>query len=459
MVRHCYRCFRQRSTPRTELHEFGTTFHNRDALQERLPLPRLRATKASGSKTVRDENGGIVVTYTLDHPISKMRLRAAIAALILAAALVLGAVTTQSAHARTFTVLHNFAGFPDGASPFGGLIRDKSGNLYGTTLNGGADNYYGTVFKLSKGNETILYSFTGGADGADPWTGLVRDGAGNLYGTTNAGGTGGGVVFKVNTSGVETVLHTFNGGTTDGCAPYGPLILDKAGNLYGTTSGCGAFNGGTVFKVSKAGTETVLHNFAGGSSDGQMPAINTGVLMDAVGNLYGFTELGGASDNGVVYKLSKSGKLTLLHSFAGGTSDGARPYGTPVMDKLGNLYGTTYEGGQYSVGVVFKLSKTGKLTLLHTFVIGSSDGENPEAGVILDATGNLYGDTVAGGAFNAGTVFKVSKAGAETVLHSFNAADGIDPAGVLIQDALGNLYGTAPSGGSSIYGTVWKLTK
>ena len=157
--------------------------------------------------------------------------------------------------------------------------------------------------------------------------------------------------------------------------------------------------------------------------------------------------------------MSKSGKLTLLHSFAGGTSDGARPYGTPVMDKLGNLYGTTYEGGQYSVGVVFKLSKTGKLTLLHTFVIGSSDGENPEAGVILDATGNLYGDTVAGGAFNAGTVFKVSKAGAETVLHSFNAADGIDPAGVLIQDALGNLYGTAPSGGSSTYGTVWKLTK
>jgi uncharacterized repeat protein (TIGR03803 family) len=391
--------------------------------------------------------------------ISQSTLNHKIAALIVRIALLFAAMT--SASAQTFTVLHNFTGFPDGASPSGGLIRDKSGNLYGTTLNGGAYNYYGTVFKMSKsGSESVLYSFTGGADGADPWTGLVRDAAGNLFGTTNGGGTNYGVVFKVDTSGAETVLHTFTGGTTDGCDPYGPLVLDKAGNLYGTTSGCGASGLGTVFKVSKAGAETVLHNFAGGSSDGELPEINTGVLMDAKGNLFGFTELGGTSDNGVVYKLSKSGKFTLLHSFAGGTPDGARPFGTPVMDKRGNLYGTTYEGGQFSVGVVFKLSKTGSLTVLHSFANGSSsDGENPEAGVIMDAKGNLYGDTVAGGASGGGTVYKLSPKGALTVLHSFNAADGHSPAGVLIQDALGNLYGTAPSGGSSIYGTVWKLTK
>ncbi len=399
--------------------------------------------------------------------ISSRSLAAASAALTFAVVLWLGGVATPSAQAQTFTVLYNFSGSPDGAYPYAGVLRDSAGNLYGTTTVGGSSNQ-GTVFKVdTSGTETVLHSFSG-ADGISPYAGVIMDAMGNLYGTTQNGGTGCsgtgcGVVFKLDTSGKETVLHQFTG-DPDGDYPFG-LIQDAKGNLYGATA-VGGTTGvfGTVFKVSKSGKETVLHSFTGASSDGAFPYL-AGVLMDTKGDLYGDTFEGGKypSSGGVVYKLGKNGTLTVLHSFGNGT-DGFEPYGTPVMDKQGNLYGTTYRGGSSGYGTVWKVSKKGKETLLHSFAGGTSDGAWPEAGVILDAKGNLYGITTAGGSgaacgeYGCGTVYKLGKNGRLTLLHSFTGSDGDYPIGGLILDAKGNLYGTAYGGGNDGYGTVWELT-
>lgn len=387
---------------------------------------------------------------------------AASAALTLVVVLGLGAVTTQSAQAQTFTDLYNFTGSPDGAYPYGGLVRDGD-TLYGTTHYDGADSS-GTVFKVNKkGVETVLYSFTGGADGGRPFGGLVRDAAGNLYGTTWKGGASGyGTVFKVSKEGVETVLYSFGGGTTDGCYPYGGLLMAKAkGILYGTTAECGTSSYGTVFALGTDGEGyTVLHNFAGGSTDGASP-LYTSLIMDKKGVLYGVTDYGGATNQGVVYQLTTSGTLTLLWSFAGGTSDGCIPYGTPAVDKKGDLYGTTDSCGASNYGIVWKVTKNGTETVLHSFAGGSSDGENPIAGVILDATGNLYGDTELGGTFGLGTVYELSEEGTLTLLHSFDGSDGENPFDNLIMDAKGTLYGTCVEGGvgngGAGNGTVWKI--
>jgi len=404
------------------------------------------------------------MSNTLQQRIAKMRLGAASAALTLVAVSGLGVITTQSAQAQTFTVLYNFTGSPDGESPFGGVVRDTAGNLYGTTQLGGASGY-GTVFKTdASGKETVLYSFTGGGDGGYPVGGLVRDTASNLYGTTYEGGASGyGTVFKVSRKGKETVLHSFTGGPSDGAIPFGGLIRDKTGNLYGTTYGGGAdpfcFCLGVVFKVDTSGTETVLHSFTGSDGDGAFPSY-TSLLMDAAGNFYGVTSEGGSyAVLGLAYKLSRSGKETALHSFAGGTMDGCFPYGTPAMDLKGNLYGTTNGCGSTSVGIVWKVSEKGTFTVLHNFAGGATDGAYPYAGVILDAKGNLYGATETGGTSDTGTVYKLSKTGTLTLLHSFAGSDGAYPDGGLIWDAKGDLYGTAVEGGSGGYGTVWKLTK
>jgi len=393
--------------------------------------------------------------------ISSIRLRTARAALALVVVLVLGVVTIQSVQAQTFKVLFNFTGSADGESPYGSLVRDTEGNLYGTTEAGGASGA-GTVFKVDKsGTHTVLYSFKGGSDGANPYVGVIRDAAGNLYGTTaNGGASGLGTVFKLTKTGKEKVLYSFAGGS-DGCYPYGGLLRDAAGNLYGTTEVCGASGVGTVFKLTNTGKETVLHSFAGGSSDGEFPSF-TSLLMDTSGNLYGVAEQGGTDNLGVVYKLSKSGKLKVLHSFAGGTSDGCDVFGTPFMDAEGNLYGTANACGSAHVGIVWKVSQKGKETVLHTFTAGSSDGAEPIAGVIMDANGNLYGDTYQGGSANLGTVYKLNKNGTLTLLHTFTGSDGDYPYSGLVRDATGNLYGTTLHGGSGQQcqngcGTVWKL--
>ena len=301
-------------------------------------------------------------------------------------------------------------------------MRDPAGNLYGTTYEGAVS---GTVYKVdSAGIETVLYAFTGGTDGNTPVSGLVRDADGSLYGTTFGGGNlsycggqGCGVVFKLDQTGNETVLYSFTG--PDGANPYGNLLRDSAGNLYGTTLSGGPSNAGVVFRVDPMGNETVLYAFTGGA-DGAKPY--AGLVRDQAGNLFGTTGQGGlngcSGGCGVVFKVDPAGKETVLYSFTGGT-DGWMPYGSLVEDPQGNLYGTTFFGGDQGefcggyCGVVFKVNQTGKETVLYTFA-GLADGANPEAGLLRDTQGNLYGTTSEGGddscnaPYGCGVVFKLS---------------------------------------------------
>jgi uncharacterized repeat protein (TIGR03803 family) len=357
-------------------------------------------------------------------------------------------------------VLHNFASPPNGAYPAWGVIRDPAGNLYGTTngaysdIGGGGTNDSGVVFKIdTAGNETVLYSFTGGADGNSP-NSLIRDSAGNLFGTTTYGGgaSGAGVVFKVDTSGHESVLYSFTG-AADGGNPFGGVVRDSAGNLYGVTDSGG--NGdGVVFKVDPTGHETVLYSFTGGA-DGGNP---NPVILDSAGNLYGTTYSGGgASGAGVVFKVDPTGHETVLYSFTGGNDGGASEAGV-IRDSAGNLYGTTSAGGTSNAGVVFKVDRSGHETVLYSFT-GAADGGNPTAGVIRDSAGNLYGTTSSGGTEGLGVVFKVDTSGNETVLDTFvRGRHGNQPdfAGV-IRDSAGSLYGTVAFGGSGGQGAVYKL--
>jgi uncharacterized repeat protein (TIGR03803 family) len=249
------------------------------------------------------------------------------------------------------TVLYRFSGISGDGFPQDGVVRDSSGNLYGTTQNGGPDNA-GTVFKIDPaGEKTVLYSFTGSTDGGYPMAGVVLDTEGNLYGTTFGGGSGAGTVFKVNPTGEETVFYAFTG-STDGGYPEAGVIRDSRGNMYGTTYSGGTDGLGTVFEVYANGQETVLHNFTGGS-DGGLP-LGASLARDSAGNLYGTTPQGGSTDFGVVFKIDVKGNETILHTFSG--SGGKVPYGTLVIDKAGNLYGTTFEGGAYGGGVVFKIA-------------------------------------------------------------------------------------------------------
>jgi uncharacterized repeat protein (TIGR03803 family) len=382
----------------------------------------------------------------------------ALASAAVALGIILGLVvlTTQLAQAQSFSVLYSFTGSPDGAYPFAGLVRDAKGNLYGTTSGGGASSY-GTVFKLnSKNKETVLLSFTGGGY---PYDALL-DVNGQLYGTTYSGGASDfGTVFKVDQKGNETVLHSF-AGSPDGKYPFAGLVRDAKGNFYGVTILGGSFGNGVVFKLDKAGKETLLYTFTGGT-DGGVPLYYGSLVMDPEGNLYGTTQGGGAGF-GTVFKVTAKGKETVLHCFTG-PPDGAAPFAGLVRDAKGNLYGTAL-GGTSGNGVVFKVDKAGKETLLYTFT-GGADGGNPFEGLVRDAKGNLYGTTEVGGTSGLGTVFKVSSKGKETVLHSFTGgANGRIPFTALVWDTKGNLYGTTEQGGDVTCnppygcGTVFKLT-
>jgi uncharacterized repeat protein (TIGR03803 family) len=355
------------------------------------------------------------------------------------------------------TVLYSFTGGADGAKPLAGVILDAAGNLYGTTNRGGASGY-GVVFELSpSGHETVLHSFTGGADGSAPYAGLIRDSAGNLYGTTFAGGASDfGVVFKVDPTGHQTVLYHFKG-LTDGGLPSSGVILDSAGNLYGTTGGggiAGCFYGcGVVYKLDTSGNETTLYSFTNGA-DGGDP--ESGLIRDAAGNLYGTTP--GASSAATVYKLDTSGNLTVLYTFTGGADGGTPDSAGVVSDAAGNLYGTAAYGGAFGGGVVYKVDTTGIETVLYNFT-GASDGAHPEAGVIRDAAGNFYGTTFSGGPSNEGAVFELNASGQETVLYGFLDGDGLSPVAGVIRDAAGNLYGTTLNGGPANAGVVYKVSE
>jgi uncharacterized repeat protein (TIGR03803 family) len=328
------------------------------------------------------------------------------------------------------TILYSFTGLNgDGQWPVAGVTLDAEGNLYGTTGNGGNPSCgygCGTVFALDPaGKEVVRYAFTGGADGFSPVAGLVRDLQGNMYGTTAYGGNcsysaGCGVVFKLDSSGHLTVLHTFTG-LADGAYPYAGLVRDTNGNLYGTTVAAGddACNSqsptpgcGIVFKVDANGNLTALHTFSG-PPDGE--EVGENLTLDAKGNVYGAASSGGTSplQAGIVFKLAADGKETVLHNFSGG-SDGQSPNGGLVFDARGILYGTTMYGGAFDKGTVFKISRGGKETVLHSFG-AAGDGTYPWGGLVLDADGNLYGTTYSGGASNFGTLFKLTLQAATAV--------------------------------------------
>ena len=378
---------------------------------------------------------------------------------------VLSMVLGGSSHpclAQTESVLFSF-NWSDGALPYAGLIVDKQGNMYGTTSSGGSGSGAGAVFELTPaGTETILYSFGNLNDGQYPMGTLVQDASGNLYGTTEWGGTSGqGTVFKVTPSGTETVLYNFTGGA-DGGGPQSGLVLGRNGKLYGTTfyggliacnSGCG-----TVFEVTPNGRERVLYSFTGGA-DGAGPAGTS--VRDGGGNLYGTTFNGGliacSFGCGVVFEITKTGTEKTLYSFQGGL-DASKPASNLIVDKLGHLYGTTTLGGSSGWGTVFELTPAGTEKVLYSFT-GLADGSSPTSGLLRDENGNLYGTTRWGGAVGEGAVFKLTPDGTEVVLHSFNIdPDGSTPFAGLVSDHHGHLIGTTVNGGASGYGTVFKVT-
>jgi uncharacterized repeat protein (TIGR03803 family) len=354
-------------------------------------------------------------------------------------------------------VLHNFGSLPagaKGANPNAGVIRDAAGNLYGTTVNGGASND-GAIYKIdTAGHEKVLYSFTGGQygpDGANPYAGVILDSDGNLYGTTpGAGYYNAGVAYKVDTNGQETVLYQFcqQNDCADGDTPSSGVVRDSAGNVYGVTAHGGTANVGVVYKIDPAGVETVLYSFTGGA-DGSGP---NSLIRDGAGELYGTTAGGGLGKQGVVFTVDMAGQESVVYYF--GPYDGATPVGVK-RGADGNLYGATAAGGVGNAGIVFKIDAAGREQILYSFK-GGSDGGNPGAGVVFDEAGNLFGTTTHGGSSSAGVVYKVDTAGQETVLYAFNGSGGSSPVSGVIFDAAGNLYGTTPSPN---LGVVYKIDR
>jgi uncharacterized repeat protein (TIGR03803 family) len=355
---------------------------------------------------------------------------------------------------RTVTVLAQFS-HPTGSYPLAGVVMDGSGNLYGTAAFGGAFGA-GTVFELAAGSGgiTALASFNG-SNGTNPEGNMVIDGSGNLYGTTRNGGAyGDGTVFELAAgSGTITTLASFNG--TNGSGPLGGLLLDGSGNLYGTTTGGGAAGYGAVFEVVHGrGAITTLASFPGGNE--QDPE-ECNLIMDGQGNLYGTAEARNSGYYGAVFEVAAgSGKITTLAAFNRKT--GSLPVGGVVMDSHGNLYGVTDSGGTSGDGTVFEVvAGSGKITTLASF--NGTDGANPYAGLTMDGSGNLHGTAQGGGASGDGTVFEVA-AGSHTIttLASFNGTNGAGPVSTLIMDGSGNLYGTTTSGGGSGLGVVFEVT-
>jgi uncharacterized repeat protein (TIGR03803 family) len=250
------------------------------------------------------------------------------------------------------------------------------------------------------------------------------------------------------------VLYSFTN-TPDGSLPKGDLIQATDGNFYGTTKFGGSASLGTVFQMTPDGTETILHSFTGGSSDGAYPS--AGLIQGTDGNFYGTTAAGGSANFGTVFRVTPDGTETILHSFTGGGSDGAIPFAALIQGIDGNLYGTTTAGGSASLGTVFQVTPDGTETILHSFTGGSLDGNDPRATLLQASDGNFYGTTFRGGSSNLGTIFQVTFDGTETILHVFGGLDGAHPEAALIQATDGTLYGTTDEGGRGAGGTVLRL--
>jgi len=425
--------------------------------------------------------------------------------------LALAMAWTQPVTAQTYkeTVLHLFTGLgDDGVNPNGPatLVSDGAGNLYGTTDTGGAWQY-GTVFRMdSTGNVTVLYSFPDkNGHGARPIGGLVIDSSGNIYGTTLRGGANrNGTVFKLRPTRrgyASQVLHDFAGGTNDGAIPLTGLIQDSEGNLYGATFDGGTMNAGVLFKLDTQGQLTVIYSFGSNPDDGTQVA---GLTRDSQGSFYTTSETGGPSQYGnnclqtnyfvsfgcgTIAKVDPSGNETILHVFTGVNGDGGSPIGPVVLDTAGNIYGTTLLGGTGSClppnsstpgcGTVFKIDTSGNYSVIYNFPgLGGGRGAGPIGGLTMDQSGHLYGTTEDGGAgpcvgyytggLGCGTVFRLNtNSGQQTVMHWFNGKrDGGNPEAGLLLDSSGNLFGTTWDGGDDKgcgrgqgCGVVFKLSK
>jgi len=407
-------------------------------------------------------------------------------------------IASSPAYAQQFSVLYAFTGprNGDGAYPLGGVVTDSKGAVYGTTQSGGKHGA-GTAFKLTppaagqtQWTEEIIHSLGSDAnDGQIPEAGVVMDANGALYGTTsNGGGLGSqlcgiggcGTVYRLDppeagqTQWRETILHRFQANGAEGALPLAGVILDAAGNVYGTT-----FDFGGVFRLTPpknpdgAWKFTLLHAFRGGNEDGATPF--AGLTLDSSGALYGTTYAGGAFNVGVVFRLTPSSgedrpwNETILHSFSGSvtgvSNDGAYPIGGVTFDSAGALYGTTFNGGLDAGGTVFKLTPNADRTswhetLAYSFTGVDGDGAGPAAAVSIEAHRAIYGTTEFGGFSNpndAGTIFVLKPS--EEVLHKFrDTTDGAEPYAALFEDASGALYGTTQFRGASNAGTVFRFT-
>jgi len=401
-----------------------------------LGLEQSIVRKQSGDQGTMRTGGGRVVGVVLQA--------------ILLSLLSAGVALTAQAQTYTYSLLHTFVGRGDGASPYAGLIEDSAGNFYGTSYYGGKYGL-GSVFKMdSIGNVTILHSCAGGTtDGEYVWGGLFRDAAGNLYGTTQQGGTYGyGTVFEYTSAGKWKLLYSFVGQFSDGSNPEAGVIRDAAGNLYGTTVNGGENVSGVVFKLTATGKESVLYNFTG-RTDGRYPT--AALVTDPAGNFYGTTTeaYGGP---GSIFKLAPNGAFTLLYA-AGSCCEVLR-------DSAGDVYGVA-GAGAYNEGEVFEVNTSGTASILFSFNDASDGAYAPLGGLIRDGQGNIYGTTAYGGTYNQGTVYKLAPDGTETVLYNFAGYpnDGSYPYAAMTLDAQGNLYGTTASGGSADDGTVFKLAR
>lgn len=406
-------------------------------------------------------------------------MRHSVARTITLAFVLLALTAGQGLPAQTFTVLHNFTGGADGASPAAGLTMDQRGNLYSTAAGGGNEEGAcfsggcGTVFELEhRGTSWTfvpLHVFTGAPDGSHPEARVVFGPDGALYGTTNGGGNtcggyGCGTVFRLTPPAhacgsvlchwTETVLYSFSGGS-DGEGPAnGDLIFDQAGNIYGTTYAGGSYGHGTVFELSHSNggwTENILYSFQG-NNDGAEPV--AGVVFDNAGNLYGTTFHGGIYGYGAVSELTHSASgwtEIILHNF--NWSDGVSAAGGLILDASGNLYGATYAGGQDHAGTVYELSPTSGGWLFNV-LYNFAGNEGSYAKLAMDAAGNLYGTLT----FTIPEVFRLTASGGQWTLTGFTGSAGSTPLGNVIFDASDNLYTTANSGGTNGLGVVFEIT-
>jgi uncharacterized repeat protein (TIGR03803 family) len=390
--------------------------------------------------------------------------------------LLLLAMMSDTLAAQTYTTLYSFTGGADGSQPYGSFTIDSSGNLYGTASGGGDLSCSvfvpgcGVVFKLKGRKLTVLHAFKGAPDGALPRANVIFDAQGNIYGTTARGGNlcawdptnGCGTIFKIDSSGHETVLYRF-GGAGDGAAPDSTLVRDAAGNLWGTTTlegytgnsqcygGCG-----TIFKLSPAGKLT-SYDFQGPPNDGYWPL--AGLVTDSSGNMYGTTEFGGADNSGILFQVSpKGGGITILHSFNIASNDAANP--SNLLYSEGKLFGPAISGGTYQGGAVFEVSTSGE-TLFYNFApFQDSLTVSAQGTLVRTSEGSIYGTEAYGGTFEYGAIYELTAHGGLVTFHQFGGPpDGQYPYGGLSADSAGNIYGMTLGGGTTGAGAIFELIK